>query len=171
MKYVLTAALVVGALGLGLTAREQSGSAPRPAPAAAAQGRTTAPPHPHPTGVARTAAPPVQPAASHPAGMSATAQAEMVTQFCATCHSDRAKAGGLSLQGWTPATADTSPEATEKMIRKLRAGMMPPAGARRPEDAQLAQLASSLEQRMDQLAGPTPNPGLAAVPAAEPRGV
>ena len=158
MKYVLTAALVVGALGLGLTAREQSGSASRPAPAAA-QGRTMAPSTPAPTGIARTAAPPVQPAASHPSGMPATAQAEMVTQFCATCHSDRAKAGGLSLQGWTPAKADTSPEATEKMIRKLRAGMMPPAGARRPEDAQLAQLASSLEQRMDQLAGPTPDPG------------
>jgi hypothetical protein len=91
--------------------------------------------------------------------MPVTAQAEMVTQYCAGCHSDRAKAGGLSLQGWTPANAETSLETTEKMIRKLRAGMMPPAGARRPEEAQLTQLASSLEQRMDLLAGPTPDPG------------
>ena len=91
--------------------------------------------------------------------MPATAQAEMVAQYCAGCHSDRAKAGGLSLQGWTPARAETAPEATEKMIRKLRAGMMPPAGARRPEDALLSQLALSLEQRMDLLAGPTPDPG------------
>jgi hypothetical protein len=45
------------------------------------------------------------------------------------------------------------------MIRKLRAGMMPPAGARRPEEVRLAQLATSLEQRMDLLAGPTPDPG------------
>ncbi|MEZ5288010.1 MAG: DUF1592 domain-containing protein [Vicinamibacterales bacterium] len=45
------------------------------------------------------------------------------------------------------------------MIRKLRAGMMPPAGARRPDAAQLARLATSLETRMDALAGPNPDPG------------
>ena len=45
------------------------------------------------------------------------------------------------------------------MIRKLRAGMMPPAGARRPEEAQLARLASALETRMDAIAGASPDPG------------
>ena len=47
---------------------------------------------------------------------------------CVTCHSDRAKAGGLSLASFDVAKAAESVEVTEKMIRKLRAGMMPPAG-------------------------------------------
>ncbi len=99
------------------------------------------------------------PMASHPQGLTATAQAEMVAQYCAGCHSDRAKAGGLSLQGWTVAASESSRETTEKVIRKLRAGMMPPAGAKRPEEAQLARLATALETRMDTLAGPVPDPG------------
>jgi hypothetical protein len=83
----------------------------------------------------------------------------MVTQYCAGCHSDRAKAGGLSLQGWAPGADDAGRETAEKMIRKLRAGMMPPAGARRPDEAQLARLATALETRMDALAGASPDPG------------
>ncbi|MEO7135647.1 MAG: DUF1592 domain-containing protein, partial [Vicinamibacterales bacterium] len=47
----------------------------------------------------------------------------------------------------------------EKMIHKLRAGMMPPSGARRPAPAQLSQLVSALESRMDALAAADPNPG------------
>ena len=45
------------------------------------------------------------------------------------------------------------------MIRKLRAGMMPPAGARRPENRMLSDLASALETRIDQAAALNPNPG------------
>ena len=51
----------------------------------------------------------------------------MVARYCAGCHSDRGKAGELSLQGWTPRARTTSRDTTEKMIRKLRAGMMPPS--------------------------------------------
>jgi hypothetical protein len=50
-------------------------------------------------------------------------------------------------------------ETTEKIIRKLRAGMMPPPGARRPEDARLLTLAQSLETRVDTAAAVTPNAG------------
>jgi hypothetical protein len=57
----------------------------------------------------------------------------MVKDYCATCHSDRGKAGGLSLAGFDAATVVDQAPVAEKMIRKLRAGMMPPAGARRPE--------------------------------------
>jgi hypothetical protein len=45
------------------------------------------------------------------------------------------------------------------MIRKLRAGMMPPAGAKRPEDGVLIALAESLETRIDRAAALNPNPG------------
>jgi hypothetical protein len=85
----------------------------------------------------------------------------MVKQYCTGCHSDRGKAGELTLQSFDAAAA-ANPErlaTTEKMIRKLRAGMMPPAGARRPEPEQIKALAAALETRVDRAAAINPNPG------------
>ena len=45
------------------------------------------------------------------------------------------------------------------MIRKLRSGMMPPPGARRPDAAVIDAFASSMESRLDQAAALNPNPG------------
>ncbi len=91
-------------------------------------------------------------------------QTALVKQYCATCHNDRNKnnAAGLSLQGFDAAKighdADVA-ETAEKMIRKLRSGMMPPSGSRRPDAAMLTALASSMEARLDQAAALNPNPG------------
>ncbi|HXG89381.1 MAG TPA: DUF1592 domain-containing protein [Vicinamibacterales bacterium] len=89
------------------------------------------------------------------------AQTALVKQYCVGCHSDRGKAGGLSLAAYDTATAASAEHVatTEKMIRKLRAGMMPPAGARRPEGRQLLSLAEALETRIDRAAALSPNPG------------
>ena len=94
-----------------------------------------------------------------PAGLSGTAQAEIVAQYCATCHSERGKAGGLSLAGWDTRQASDHRDVTEKMIHKLRAGMMPPSGAQRPAAAVLSQFVGALESRMDALSAADPNPG------------
>jgi mono/diheme cytochrome c family protein len=102
---------------------------------------------------------PVAPAASHGPSLSAVNQTELVTTYCATCHSERGKAGGLSLANFTAMKAQEQPEVIEKMIRKLRAGMMPPAGAKRPDAATLAALTTALEGRMDESAAVHPNPG------------
>jgi hypothetical protein len=91
--------------------------------------------------------------------MTASAQAELVKQYCTGCHNDRGKAGELTLAGWNVTRASADRELTEKMIHKLRAGMMPPSGARRPADAQITQLFSALETRMDAAAAADPNPG------------
>jgi hypothetical protein len=99
------------------------------------------------------------PVASHRVAMTSTAQAELVKQYCTGCHNDRSKAGELTLVGWDVTRASAQRELTEKMIHKLRAGMMPPAGARRPEPAQVSQLVAALESRMDALAVSDPNPG------------
>ena len=104
--------------------------------------------------------------------MTPAAQTELVATYCATCHSERAKAGGLSLAGFDAMLAHESPEIAEKMIRKLRAGMMPPAGAKRPPDGALDGAGCTPSRRgMDECAAVNPNPGLAAVPAAQPRRV
>ena len=91
--------------------------------------------------------------------MSAASQAELVKQYCAGCHNDRSKAGELTLVGWGVARATAERELTEKMIHKLRAGMMPPSGARRPAPDQITKLVAALESRMDALAAADPNPG------------
>jgi len=104
-----------------------------------------------------------RPATSHAAPVSASFaaadQTALVGQYCATCHSDRGKAGGLSLAGFDAAKADQHADVAEKIIRKLRAGMMPPAGARRPDAAILDKLATALETRIDTVAALHPNPG------------
>ncbi len=103
----------------------------------------------------------VAPAASHslsPA-LSARQQSELVGQYCAGCHSDRAKAGGLSLAGFDAMKATERQEVVEKMIRKMSAGLMPPPGAKKPDAATLAALTGALEARMDEHAANNPNPG------------
>ncbi len=101
------------------------------------------------------------PAASHTlsAALSARQQSELVKQYCAGCHSDRAKAGGLSLAGFDAMQAQDQQDVVEKMIRKLSAGLMPPPGARKPEPATLDALTGALESRMDEHAASNPNPG------------
>ena len=157
MKHVLTAALVVGGLGLGLAAREQSGAgtAQRPVPTAA-QGSIAAPKPSAPASAPKT---PVQPTASHPAGMPVTAQAEIVAQYCAGCHSDRAKAGGLSLHGWTPRRRRLDPAIGEDDPQAARrhdaAGRRASPGRR----ARSTALTVALESRIDRAAPRPPIPG------------
>src|SRR5204862_3602582 len=104
-----------------------------------------------PMAVAHKASPPAQPAVEP--------QPEVVKQYCVACHSDKGKAGGLSLAGFDAAHADQTPDVAEKMIRKLRLGMMPPPGARRPEAAAVTQFATALETKIDAAAALKPNPG------------
>jgi Protein of unknown function (DUF1592)/Protein of unknown function (DUF1588)/Protein of unknown function (DUF1585)/Protein of unknown function (DUF1587)/Protein of unknown function (DUF1595) len=87
-------------------------------------------------------------------------QTALVRQYCTGCHSERAKAGGLSLVSFELSkAADQQAPTSEKMIRKLRAGMMPPPGARRPDEVALAALATAIEIRVDAAAALKPNPG------------
>ena len=103
--------------------------------------------------------PTLAPVASHATGLAPAVQAELVKTYCTGCHNDRGKAGELTLAGWDVTRASAQRELTEKMIHKLRAGMMPPSGARRPAPAQISQLVAALETRMDAIAAADPNPG------------
>ena len=107
-------------------------------------------------GAARAQAP--KPIPSHDTS-GAAAQTVLVQQYCVPCHNDRLKPAGLSLTAFDVARAPAHAATVEKMIRKLRAGMMPPAGARRPGDDLLAALASALETRVDGAAALNERPG------------
>jgi Protein of unknown function (DUF1592)/Protein of unknown function (DUF1588)/Protein of unknown function (DUF1585)/Protein of unknown function (DUF1595)/Protein of unknown function (DUF1587) len=103
-------------------------------------------------------------ATSHAPASITESQTALVKQYCATCHNDRNKnnAGGLTLASFDASKVGHDAqvaEVAEKMIRKLRSGMMPPPNARRPEATVLASFASSMESRLDQAAALNPNPG------------
>jgi hypothetical protein len=103
-------------------------------------------------------------ATSHAAASSDESQTALVKQYCATCHNERNKnnAGGLSLASFDAAKVGhdaATAEIAEKMIRKLRSGMMPPPAARRPEGNTLINFAASMESKLDAAATLHPNPG------------
>jgi mono/diheme cytochrome c family protein len=110
---------------------------------------------------AATAAPKL--AASHPAttGLAVDAQNKLVSQYCVTCHNDRGKerAGSLTLSSFDASKVVQSADVAEKMIRKLRSGMMPPPGARRPDADTIKAFYTTLENRIDAAAALNPNPG------------
>jgi hypothetical protein len=83
----------------------------------------------------------------------------VVRQTCGACHNERAKAGNLLLQTFDVAKAASTPDVAEKMIAKLRAGMMPPPGRKRPGGDTLVALAETLERLVDRAAALKPEPG------------
>ena len=83
----------------------------------------------------------------------------VITTTCVGCHNDRTSNGGLSLASFQVATAGENGATTEKMIRKLRAGQMPPGGSRRPDDAVLESLADALAAQADARAEAQPSSG------------
>jgi hypothetical protein len=83
----------------------------------------------------------------------------VVSQYCVTCHNQRLKTGGLALDAPGLTNVAAQPDVWEKVIRKVRAGMMPPAGMPRPDLATQRGLVASLERTLDDSARRTPNPG------------
>ncbi len=102
---------------------------------------------------------PVGPSSTTPEVPSLSAPDDVVQEYCVTCHNERTLRGNLSLEDFTLDAAEETGAVSEMMIRKLRAGMMPPPGARRPADDSLLDLVESLEAHMDDAAAANPNPG------------
>ena len=82
-----------------------------------------------------------------------------VQTHCVRCHNDRALTGNLSLEGLDPNDVSGHAEVWEKVVRKLRAGAMPPVGVARPDDTVYNSLLAHLETELDQLADQHPDPG------------
>ena len=83
----------------------------------------------------------------------------VLTQYCVTCHNQTAKTGGLAIDALDLANVGKNAETWEKVVRKIRSGMMPPSGSRRPERAVLDSFATELEARLDRAGLANPNPG------------
>ena len=84
---------------------------------------------------------------------------QVVQRYCVVCHNDRLLSGGLTLQTFDVAAAPERSEVAERIVVKLRVGMMPPPGAPRPGGDTLLTLVETLEDELDRFARENPNPG------------
>ncbi|HVH29320.1 MAG TPA: DUF1592 domain-containing protein [Vicinamibacterales bacterium] len=104
-----------------------------------------------------------QPVASPDASADLAAHRALVAEYCVTCHNERARTGGLVLSNVDLAQPSANAETWEKVVRKLRGGMMPPQGMPRPDHASLDRLTTWLEGALDASARTRPNPGRASI--------
>jgi hypothetical protein len=111
----------------------------------------------------QAAAPQSDARAASRATSSSTAVSSVVKQYCAGCHNDRAKTGGLTLTALDLANIPADAEVWEKVIRKVRTGLMPPVGVPHPDAATRAAFVSSLAATLDRAAAAKPNPGRPAL--------
>jgi mono/diheme cytochrome c family protein len=110
-------------------------------------------------GVSRS---PLQAQSGSPAVGAAAAQRAVFQQYCASCHNERLKkAGTVPVALDDPALWDIAAHAPvwEKVVLKMRAGVMPPAGAPRPDRAARGAFLGWLEGELDRAAAARPDPG------------
>jgi mono/diheme cytochrome c family protein len=104
-------------------------------------------------------------AAQAPAGPSSAplAPRALLDTYCITCHNQRTKTAGLAFDTMDLAKLPEHGDVWERTVRKLRAGMMPPPGVRRPDPASVESMVSWLERSLDEAAAAHPNPGRVAL--------
>lgn len=95
-----------------------------------------------------------------PPDISHEALTAVVHRLCGTCHNDQLRTGNLSLTSFYVDSAAVQAETAEKMVRKLRAGMMPPPGIPRPGGDTLLALVEALESVVDEAASVEPDLGV-----------
>ena len=87
----------------------------------------------------------------------------LLDSYCVTCHNQRTKTAGLTFDTMDLAKLPEHADVWEKTVRKLRGGMMPPPGVRRPDQASVDSMVSWLERSLDEAAAAHPNPGRVAL--------
>ena len=87
----------------------------------------------------------------------------LLNQYCVVCHNDKLKTAGLLLDKADPTNVSLDAETWEKVVRKLRAGAMPPQGMPRPDHATIEHFVETLETSLDSAAAAKPNPGRTVV--------
>jgi hypothetical protein len=92
----------------------------------------------------------VSPASSH---------RRTIDRYCVSCHNQRLVTAGLKLDEADVANPGAGAEIWEKVVRKLRTGMMPPPNLPQPSTEDRGALLSWLETSLDKAAAAKPNPG------------
>src|SRR5262249_30863674 len=130
----------------------------------AQSGQTTRQPTPASSPTTGTQAKPQVPASNTKvtaATADVTTQRALIDQYCVTCHNSKAKTANLLLDQLDLAHLPANAEIAEKVVRKLRAGLMPPTNMRRPDPAAMEALIQWMENELDRNAVThLPAPGL-----------
>lgn len=129
--------LVGAAAAVGLAAASVVGAAEGPAPAA----------------------PAVQAASTSASASAPGDRRQLLNQYCVSCHSDRLKTAGLSLEKVDLDHVEADLEAWEKVLRRVSLGEMPPKGMRRPAQGEIASFTGWLEASLDGVAARKLDPG------------
>ena len=93
------------------------------------------------------------------AAPNATPERALLDRYCVACHNDRLQTAGLELDTADVTDVAADPALWERVVRKLRAGAMPPAPRPRPDEATYARFIARLETQLDAVASADPNPG------------
>src|SRR5215472_15984037 len=88
---------------------------------------------------------------------SLSAQRALLDQYCVTCHNQKLKTGGLMLDRLDLSQIADNAETWEKVVRKLRVGIMPPLGLPRPEPARYEALTAAIENELDRATAVRPH--------------
>ncbi len=99
-------------------------------------------------------------AQAQPDGASTSA---LLTQYCVVCHNDQKRTAGVTLQGLDLSSIGDHAQLLERVLRKVAAGQMPPAGMPRPNAARMAEFSKWLVGALDAEAAAHPNPGRPAI--------
>jgi hypothetical protein len=83
----------------------------------------------------------------------------LLNRYCVTCHNEKLRTAGLTLDTIDVTKVSERADVWEKAVRKLRAGLMPPAGRPRPDKTTYDGLAAWLETELDRAAAANSNPG------------
>jgi len=92
-------------------------------------------------------------------GLALAGQSTFLNKYCVTCHSNKLRTAGLSLENVNLSDVALSGEILEKVVRKVSSRAMPPAAAPKPDKATADAFVTSLETSLDQAATAHPNPG------------
>jgi hypothetical protein len=92
-------------------------------------------------------------------GSAPPSQRQFLDRYCATCHNEKLKSGGLSLVKVDLSRPGAQPELWEKVVRKMRTGVMPPPNTPQPSGADRLALLTSLETSLDAASAAKLNPG------------
>jgi len=138
LSRALTAAVLLALCWTWVDAREQA-AAPRPVTPAA------------------TKSAPVKPAVAGPA--QTPSHKATIDRYCVTCHSDRLKTAGLTLESIDTTHISAAPDVWERVVRKVRVGMMPPQGSPAPDATSRTALVTWLTGELDAHAAAHPDPG------------
>ena len=94
-----------------------------------------------------------------PSSAAPTPVAAMIDRYCVTCHDGEVKKGGLDLEGIRLEHFNRHADVWERVVRKLRARQMPPAGKDRPDERTYEAIISQLSSTLDAAYARHPNPG------------